>query len=501
MNEDDLRTEEASAEDCRDPYGSWDTIPWDRVETHVSRLQTRIAVAEREGRGEDVRRLQRMLTGSFDAKLLAVRTVTTNRGKNTPGVDMVTWDTPDSKLEAARSLASRGYRAKPLRRVRIPKKKPGQTRPLGIPTMYDRAMQALWAMALDPVAEVRADRNSFGFRKGRCPQDAHQRLFNLLCRKDSPEWVLEGDIRGCFDNISHEWLMENVPMDKAVMAQFLKAGFMELGTWHPTVAGTPQGGGISAVYCNLALDGMEDLLARHFTLGGTGRRDARKAGRSKVHAVRFADDFVVTASSPEVAEEARRLLVPFLSERGLELSAEKTLVTSMADGFDFLSWNFRKYRGKLLTKPSKDAVRSFLRETHRVILREGRGMCAEELVRVLTPKVRGFAGYHLHTCASEAFAHIAYVMWLQLRRWASRRHPRKGARWVARRYWHRAGGNQNVFSTGGCLLAPITWHHVVRHVALRTDMNPYVDRPYFEARRAMLRERRSKSFHMPAAVT
>jgi RNA-directed DNA polymerase len=285
-----------------------------------------------------------------------------------------------------------------------------------------------------------------------------------------------------------------------VLAQFLGAGFMKQGEWYETGSGTPQGGVICPILCNLALDGMEALLARHFTLNGRGGRDSRKAARSKVHLVRYADDFLVTAATPEVAEEARALLVPFLAERGLELSEEKTLVTGIGDGFDFLGWNFRKYAGTMMVRPSKGSVQRFVRETHDAIIVRGRGMTAEELARTLTPKVRGFAGYHIHTCCSKAFAHIAYVMWQQLRRWASRRHPRKGARWVRRRYWRRVGNNENVFSTDGCVLAPITWYHVVRHVALRTDMNPYLDVGYFEERQSMLRRRRSKSFRMPAPV-
>ena len=245
---------------------------------------------------------------------------------------------------------------------------------------------------------------------------------------------------------------------------------------------------------------MEGLLARHFMLNGRGNRDNRKAARSKVHLIRYADDFVVTAATPEVAEEARALLVPFLAERGLELSEEKTLVTSIGDGFDFLGWNFRKYSGTMMVKPSKGSVQRFVREMHDVIVVRGKGMTAEELVRTLTPKVRGFANYHIHTCCSKTFAHIAYVMWQQLRRWAGRRHPKKGARWVRRRYWRRVGGNDNVFSTDGCVLAPITWYHVVRHVARRSDMNPYLDGEYFEERQSMLRRRRSKSFRMPAPV-
>lgn len=491
--EEDSKTEEAGTEGAS-PYDSWDTIPWERAELHVNRLQTRIAVAEKEGRTEDVRSLQRRLTNSFDAKLLAVRAVTTSGGKSTPGVDNVTWDTPKAKLEAAKSLTTKGYRAKPLRRVLIPKRgKPGQTRPLGIPTMYDRAMQALWAIALDPVAEVRADRFSFGFRRGRSAKDACARLFLCLSRHYSPQWVLEGDIRGCFDNISHEWLMEHVPMDKAVMAQFLKAGFMEQGRWHETASGTPQGGVISPVYCNLALDGMERLLDEHFASG-------RKRPSVKVNACRYADDFVVTAASPEVAEEAKRLLVPFLRERGLELSDEKTLVTHIADGFDFLGWNFRKYDGKLIIKPSRKSVKAFVAETHRTILVDGKGMTQDQLIRALQPKVRGFAAYHRHTCCSETFSTIAYTMYHQLWRWACRRHPKKSTGWVRGRYWRKVGDNSWTFGTPEAFLAPITWQRVVRHPQVKSDMNPYLDRPYFEERRRSIDGRASKSFRAPAQI-
>lgn len=494
----DLRTDEASATGGPSPYGSWETIPWDRVRGHVSRLQTEIANATTEGRAEDARKAQRMLTHSLDAKLLAVRTVTTSRGRHTPGVDGVTWDTPEAKLAAAKSLTNKGYRAKPLRRVRIPKRgKPGQTRPLGIPTMYDRAMQALHALALDPVAEATADRYSFGFRTGRCAQDACQKLFGLLSQRVSPQWVLEGDIKGCFDNISHEWLMENVPMDKAIMAQFLKAGFMEQGGWHETESGTPQGGVISPIYCNLALDGMERLLDERFMLTPSGNR-AKRADRNKVHVVRYADDFVVTAATPEVAEEAKSLLVPFLAERGLGLSREKTLTTHIDEGFDFLSWNFRKYGGKLIIKPSKGAVKAFRRETHRVILAEGKCGGPDELIATLTPMIRGFAAYHRHTCCSETFSGIADVMFRQLWRWACRRHPNKSRTWVTRRYWRQVGTSGWVFGSQDGYLAPITCQHVVRHLPLRTDASPYLDSKYFVTRRHALKTRAAKSFRMPA---
>ena len=502
MNGSDVRTDEASAKnEPLDPYERWDTIPWDEVQGHISRLQARISRAYENGRTENVRSLQRRLTHSFHARLLAVRQVTTSDGKDTPGVDGELWKTGAQKLEAARSLSAKGYRAKPLKRVYVPKKKRGEYRPLGIPTMHDRAMQALYALALDPVEEVHADRASFGFRKGRCTQDACARLFGLLSRRVAPAYVLEGDISGCFDHIDHKWLLDNVPMDKRVLAQFLRAGYMEAETWHETDEGTPQGGVISGILANFALDGMEELLARRFRLNQRGKKDTRKSGRNKVSYTRYADDFVVTAATPEVAEEVRALLVPFLAERGLTLSPEKTLVTNIDDGFDFLGWNFRKYDGKLLIKPSKAAVKAFLRKTHDVILRDGKGMGPEDLIRTLEPKVRGFARHHRHTCCSETFAYIAHVMHAQLRRWARRRHPKKNRRWVKERYWCTIGGDNHIFGSPDNYLRPITWNHVARHPQLKGDMNPYLNPEYFVARRRRAKERASKALYMPAADT
>ena len=503
MNGSDSKTEEASATDARPtPYPSWDEIPWGKVEAHVSRLQTRIARATVEGRVEDARKAQRRLVASFDAKLLAVRTVTTNKGRNTPGVDGALWRTPKAKMDAALSLGAKGYRAKPLRRVRIPKKgKRGETRPLGIPTMHDRAMQALYALALDPVEESTADRYSFGFRKGRSAQDASQRLFLVLSRRDSPTYVLEGDIKGCFDHISHDWLLAHVPMDKKVLAQFLRAGFMEQGEWSKTDEGTPQGGIISPILANMTLDGMENLLAERFGRGDGGRRSDGKACSNKVHLVRYADDFVVTAATPEAAREAQALIEGFLSERGLELSREKTLVTHIDEGFDFLGWNFRKYGGKLIIKPSKKSVSSFVREMRRCILRDSGDMGQEELIKLLTPKMRGFANYHRHICASMTFHEIDHIMYVQLRRWARRRHPKKRKRWIYRKYWFRMGNDGYIFGSGSCYLPHLSWQHIVRHTALKTDKNPYLDQDYFAARKRALRKRFAHSFHPPTVTS
>lgn len=288
-------------------------------------------------------------------------------------------------------------------------------------------------------------------------------------------------------------------MDKRVLAQFLKAGYMEAGSWHETEEGTPQGGVISGILANFALDGMQGLLAQHFTLNESGKRCRKKVRRNKVNLTRYADDFVVTATTPEVAEEVRALLTPFLAERGLTLSPEKTLVTHIDQGFDFLGWNFRKHSGKLFVRPSKGAVRAFLAKTHDVILRDGKAMGPEELIRTLEPKVRGFANHHRHTCCSEAFTYIAHVMFMQLRRWGIRRHPSKSRGWVRDRYWCVVGGDKYIFGTPDYYLRPMTWNHVVRHPKLKQDMNPYLNPDYFEKRKRRQKALSSRSFRMPAA--
>lgn len=492
MNGEDLKTEKASATDGWSLTDQWDLFDWEAAEEHVNRLQTRIAEAKSEGKIEEVRKLQRLLTNSHDAKMLAVRRVTSNKGRRTPGVDMILWTTPKQKMEAALSLTTKGYKAKPLRRVYIPKKN-GKKRPLGIPTMYDRAMQALFAMALDPVAEVTGDRHSFGFRKGRCAQDASERLFSVLSVKRGPQWILEGDIKGCFDHISHDWLMEHVPMDKKVLKQFLKAGFMEEGMRHDTDEGTPQGGIISPILANMTLDGMDALLDERFH-SYKGKRSASRSRRHKVNLVRYADDFVITAKTPQIAKEAKALIADFLAERGLELSDEKTLVTHIEKGFDFLGWNFRKFRGKLIIKPSKASVKSFLGEMHRVILDEGKTWKQDDLIRVLSPKIRGYANYHRHVCSSETFATIDHLIHKKLRKWACSRHPKKNKAWRKKRYWCKLENRDWIFGTPEHYLPCMTWQHIVRHTQLKVTMNPYLNPDYFKDRKARLESRNANSF-------
>ena len=315
----------------------WHAIEWQKVNKNVRRLQVRIVKATQEGRWNKVKALQRLLTHSFSGKALAVRRVTENQGKNTPGVDKVIWNTPQKKINAVYSLRQRGYHPQPLRRIYIPKKN-GKKRPLGIPVMKCRAMQALYLLALDPVAETTADPNSYGFRPGRSTADAIEQCFCALAKQRSPQWILEGDIKGCFDAISHTWLLAHIPMDKTMLKKWLKAGYMEKHVLHPTEEGTPQGGIISPVLANLTLDGLERMLMEHFPKVKTGKG-------ALMNFARYADDFIVTGRTKELLEqEVKPLVEQFMSERGLQLSQEKTTITHIKDGFDFLGQNVRKYR-------------------------------------------------------------------------------------------------------------------------------------------------------------
>lgn len=416
----------------------WHDIDWWRVQRTVRAMQIRIAKACREGNWRRVKALQRMLTRSRSARYLAVRRVTENQGKRTAGVDRELWDTPDTKWQAVSRLRRHGYKPRPLRRVFIPKSN-GQERPLGIPTMTDRAMQALYLLALAPIAETTGDPNSYGFRIERSTADAMGQLFVCLSKKASAQWVLEADIKGCFDHINHEWLLTNVPTDREVLRKWLKAGVIHRGQLQATDAGTPQGGIISPTLANMVLDGLESQLKQY--LGIT------KAKKLKINVVRYADDFVITGASQEVLEETIRPWVEqFLAVRGLQLSLEKTRVLHIDEGFDFLGWNFRKYEGKLLIKPSKKNVKSFYRKVKEVI--DTNKMAKQEnLIRVLNPILKGWAQYHQPVVAKQAYSRMDNLLFHILWRWAKRRHPRKSLEWIGRKYFRPQGSRSWMFAT------------------------------------------------------
>jgi RNA-directed DNA polymerase len=464
----------------------WHSIDWGQAHRTVRRLQVRIAKAVSEGRWNKAKALQRLLTCSFYGKAVAVKRVTENHGKKTAGVDGVTWNTPEQKAKAINSLKRRGYQPQPLRRVHIPKAN-GKLRPLGIPTMRDRAMQALHLLALQPIAETTADHNSYGFRPERACRDAAAQCFAALVSKNSAQWVLDADISGCFDNISHDWLLANIPMDKAVLGKWLKSGFVEQGNWFPTLAGTPQGGIASPTLANMVLDGMEIELAKHF-----GAKTSRKRWKGKVNFIRYADDFVITGATRETLEKAKLIIGDFLKERGLSLSEEKTKIVHIDEGFDFLGWNIRKYGGKLLIKPAKKNVQAFLRKI-RLIIKENRTAKQENVIRLLNPVIRGWANYHQNQVAKQTFSEVDHAIWVKLWQWACRRHPNKPRRWVKDRYFKSEGLRNWVFGTkiktedGAAIMVKLVNASdtpIRRHIKIKAEAHPFNPawEEYFENR-------------------
>jgi RNA-directed DNA polymerase len=466
----------------------WNDIDWKKVVISVNRLQTRITKAVKEGKWHLVKRLQYLLTHSFYAKLLAVRMVCQNKGKRTAGIDGEKWLTPKAKMNAALDLSDKNYKAKPLKRVFIEKAGKKKKRPLGIPTMYDRAMQALYALALGPVAEATADIASFGFRRYRSAQDACEQAFNCLSRKYSAKWILEGDIKGCFDNINHQWLLDNILIDQSTLKQFLKAGFVYKHHLNPTKAGTPQGGIISPVLANMTLDGIERAISEKYYTGKIWKARNPK----KVNFVRYADDFLVTADSEETAKEVKELIEVFLKERGLELSEEKTLITHIDQGFDFLGWNFRKYKGKLLVKPSRKSIDS-VKQKISGIIKKGKAWKQEVLIDALNPIITGWTNYHRSVVSKQIFNKLDYTVWNMLWRWAKRRHPKKSRSWVASKYWHSERSRNWVFSTKKNKLKLFSDTKIIRHPSLKLDRNPYLDSEYFDVRRYKMRARNMAS--------
>jgi len=443
--------------------GLWNSINWKEITQIVNRLQMRIVKAVKAKNRELVRSLQRLLARSLASKLKSVKRVTENRGKRTPGVDKVLLDTPGKKWQQAYRLNAAGYKSQPLKRTYVPKKN-GKQRPLGIPVMHDRAEQSLEQMGLDPVSECTADTHSYGFRKKRSIHDAIGACYNALRLRGSPQWILEGDIKGCFDFIDHDWLLSHIPTRKSKLKQWLKSGYLERGMFNPTKEGTPQGGIISPTLANMVLDGIESLLASRF-----------KNCKYKIHFIRYSDDFIITGSSRELlAEHVQPLIEKFLKERGLSLSAEKTKISHINDGFDFLGFNVRKYKDKLLIKPARTSI-SRIKSKVRELIKMNKTIKTEDLIRQLNLILRGWGNNYRHVVSKAIFGKLDHEIWKMTWQWAKRRHPSKMLKWIKSKYYQSIGSRNWVFQEKGnpTSLLKLNDIPIRRHVKIKANANPY----------------------------
>ena len=481
-----------------DLSGEWTDIPWRKLERHLYHLQKRIFKAAERSDLKTVHKLQKLLMKSRSARLLAVRRVTQdNQGKKTAGIDGVKSVPPPARLAMVEALHPKQLHArkpKPLRRVWIPKPGKEEKRPLGIPVMVDRASQAVAKAALEPQWEAKFEANSYGFRPGRGAHDAIDAIFSAICGKS--KYVLDADIKGCFDNINHQALLENLctyPAMRRLIKGWLKAGVMEAVDFTPTETGTPQGGVISPLLANIALYGMEEAVLKAYT----GEKKAPSARRGAPHLIRYADDFVVLHAQETEIMKAQQIIGAWLANMGLELKASKTRLSHTLmqyqgnTGFNFLGFTVRqfpvgkphsgKHNGKLLgfktiITPSKEAIQRHL-HTIKAIVQKNRAMPQEELIDQLNPVIHGWSLYYRTVVSRKSFEACDHQMVRVLWRWATRRHPKKSARWRKRRYWRTIEGNTWTFATADeTNPRTLRWHvttAIKRHVKVKGTASPY----------------------------
>jgi len=469
----------------------WLSIDWQTVEEGVRRLRQRIFTASQAGDLKQVRNLQKLMLRSRSNTLISVRRVTEqNAGRKTAGIDGEVVLLPGAKAELADWVQHRSepWLARPVRRVYIPKAG-GKQRPLGIPVVVDRVLQARVVNALEPEWEARFEPKSYGFRPGRGCHDAIAAIFNVA-KGANPQrlWVLDADLAAAFDRIDHQHLLSQLGTFPArgLIAGWLEAGVVEKGQFAPTEEGTPQGGVVSPLLLNVALHGMEYAAGVRYRNNGA---DAGEAARTSPVLIRYADDFVALCHSKHEAMQVKARLAGWLAPRGLVFNEDKTRIVSLHEGFDFLGFTVRRQSGKLLIKPSKVALRR-IRERLRTEMRALRGANAEAVIKRLNPIIRGWAAYYRTVVSSKAFGGLDDYMWKLTYKWAKHGHSNKTRHWIVSRYFgafNKSRRDRWVFGDreSGACLAKFAWMKIVRHQLVGGASSP--DDPalsdYWAARR------------------
>jgi len=459
---------------------NWNAINWRKANRTVRNLRHRIFRATQEGNLNKVRSLQKLMLKSYSNRLVSVRRVAQiNAGKNTPGVDKLVIKTPTARGRMVDALAHYSlWKAKPARRVYIPKASGNKLRPLGIPVVVDRCLQSMVKNALEPAWEARFEGSSYGFRPGRSCHDAIEKIYGLARPNKTKKWILDADICGAFDNISHDYLVKAIgPIPgKELIKQWLKAGYVEHGTFHATEQGTPQGGVASPLMANIALHGMEAAIGVKYNCRG------ELIGNRAV--VRYADDFVCFCETKEDAEQVQDILAEWLKERGLTLSEEKTRIVHLTEGFDFLGFNIRHYPApqtarsgwKLLIKPSKESVQEVQKKL-KDLWKRIQGTNAQVAVGRLNPVIRGWANYFRIAVAKEIFNGLDRWMFHKADHYTRRMHPRKSKDWRHQKYWGRLNLDRSdlwVFGDKqtGAYLLKFSWFPIERHPLVKGTSSP-----------------------------
>ncbi|MBV9688959.1 MAG: group II intron reverse transcriptase/maturase [Ktedonobacteraceae bacterium] len=470
---------------------SWSLVPWRKLEQHVFHLQKRIYQAAQDDNEKKLHSLQKLLLRSHAARLLAVRRVTQdNTGKKTAGVDGVKSIPPEARWQMAEQIHPTYWeqsKMPPVRRVWIPKPGKPEKRPLGIPTLLERAKQALAKLALEPEWEARFEADSYGFRPGRSAWDAIEAIHADL--KQKAKYVLDTDIKGCFDHIDQNYLLNKLNTFAGMQKQirkWLKAGILDANVFTPSEAGTPQGGVISPLLANIALHGMQEEV------------EGKVKGASLI---RYADDFVILHATKEGVEQAKEVVERWLAAAGLHLSPQKTRIahTLLEEGFDFLGFHVRQYpvgkyrtgKGthgkplgfKTLIKPSPKNVAEHVRTT-KLILRRLMSAPQEGVIKELNPIIRGWSQYYRTGVSKETFSKVDHLLNIQLRQWAYRRHPGKGRRYAVRRYWKSQGQRNWVFGNAITTLLQHTDTPIQRHIKVKGTASPYNGKWLYWTRRA-----------------
>lgn len=437
----------------------WETIDWSKVAAKIKRLQERIFRVTRDGEWRKKRSLQNLLVRSRDALLFAIKKVTQeNNGRFTAGIDGKTYTNNKAREEFFVELRGKNlftHMPAPVKRVRIPKRGKNEKRPLGMPNQDDRVFQALVKFALEPEWEYKFEPNSYGFRPGRRTMDAIAQIRNTIKIRDGKEtsdWVLEVDIRKCFDMIDHEALLEKITSFKDVIRRWLKAGAVEFGRHYKTIKGTPQGGIISPLLANIALDGMERLFGI-YTKNGNYITPSHRRGKNKgISLSRYADDSVGMAPSREIIiNYIIPVLREFLARMGLELNKAKTRIVHRTEGFDFLGFRIQQFMNRgysfCVMKPSKDRVKVLLQKVKQILMKNKQAT-QEDLIKTLNPVIRGWANYFKHSHAKKTFAYIDFRIYKMLWWWCMRRHKKenKGKQWVKEKYFRCIGTRNWVFA-------------------------------------------------------